>query len=98
MPLATPLRLTISSPPLSVAPMSLPDTRSVPPLSMMAPLAVPPDRMLRVPPRRTRTLSLVWPEETVRVPLLTVTEIGFKILVTSVPPLPSDVRTNWVPE
>jgi hypothetical protein len=77
--------------------MSLPDTRSVPPLSMMAPLAVPPDRMLRVAPERTCTPRLVWPEEIVRVPLLTVAEMGLGILVTSTPPLPSDVRTNSVP-
>jgi hypothetical protein len=92
VPLATPPWLTVSEPPLSTALMSLPDTWSVPLLSMMAPLTVPPDRMLRVAPERTRTLSLVCPEETVRVPLLTVTEIGLGILVTSVPPLPSEVR------
>jgi hypothetical protein len=50
---------------------------------------------VRMPPLGTCTPVLVWPEDTVRVrPLLTVAEIG----VTSVPLLPSVVRTNWVPE
>ena len=74
--------------------MSLPDTRSVPPLLTVVPMAVPPDRTLMVPPLRTRTPPLVWPDETVRVwPLVTRPDW----IVTSTPPLPSEVSMNWAP-
>ena len=97
VPLATPVRLTTSSPATEGAADVPCRTRGrCRRCRRWRRLAVPPDRMLRVPPLRTSTPPLVWPEEMVRVLPLRDRDRDWRA-VMSVPPLPSEVSTNGCP-
>jgi hypothetical protein len=84
--LLTPSSSNMVAPLLTVAPVSVPRTVSVPPAEITVPLAKPPTLTCWLPPLVTVVASAVPPDRTVRTfPLLTTT-----------PELTMPELTNWV--